>query len=203
MTKIVDATGLSCPAPVLMVRDAIVAENPDALEVRVDNEAAEENVSRFLGTQYSFVTVSQDKGGRKIHAHGRKEGLMDIPKTEPATQAAVDAKQKIMVFISSDRIGSGDDELGKKLMISFIKTLKEMGDELWRLAFVNSGVRLAVSGSPVIEDLMAHETEGVHILVCGTCLDHFDLLADKKVGETTNMLDIVTAMQLADKVVSI
>jgi hypothetical protein len=39
--------------------------------------------------------------------------------------------------------------------------------------------------------------------VCGTCLDHFDLLEKKQVGETTNMLDIVTALQLADKVVSI
>ncbi|NOY69438.1 MAG: sulfurtransferase-like selenium metabolism protein YedF [Deltaproteobacteria bacterium] len=128
---------------------------------------------------------------------------LDIPKTKPVKQESVDPKQKIMVFISTDRVGFGDDELGKKLMINFIKTLNEMGDELWRLAFVNNGVKLAVEGSPVIEYLMAHETEGVHILVCGTCLDYFDLLGDKKVGDTTNMLDIVTAMQLADKVISI
>ncbi|MGD9044827.1 MAG: sulfurtransferase-like selenium metabolism protein YedF, partial [Desulfobacterales bacterium] len=31
----------------------------------------------------------------------------------------------------------------------------------------------------------------------------FDLLQDKQVGETTNMLDIITAMQLADKVINI
>jgi hypothetical protein len=41
------------------------------------------------------------------------------------------------------------------------------------------------------------------ILVCGTCLEHFDLLDRKQVGTTTNMLDIVTAMQLADKVISL
>ena len=40
-------------------------------------------------------------------------------------------------------------------------------------------------------------------MLCGTCLDHFDLLARKQVGVTTNMLDIVTAMQLAEKVISI
>ena len=44
---------------------------------------------------------------------------------------------------------------------------------------------------------------GLLILVCGTCLDHFDLLGRKQVGETTNMLDVVTAMQLADKVINI
>jgi len=47
------------------------------------------------------------------------------------------------------------------------------------------------------------EDSGVHILVCGTCLDHFNLLSRKQVGETTNMLDIVTAMQLADKVINL
>jgi hypothetical protein len=34
-------------------------------------------------------------------------------------------------------------------------------------------------------------------------LNHFGLLEKKQVGETTNMLDIVTALQLADKVISI
>ena len=39
--------------------------------------------------------------------------------------------------------------------------------------------------------------------MCGTCLNHFKLLEAKQVGETTNMLDIVTAMQLADKVITL
>ena len=49
----------------------------------------------------------------------------------------------------------------------------------------------------------SQEMEKEHIMVCGTCLDHFQLLDQKKVGQTTNMLDIVTAMQLADKVINI
>ena len=56
---------------------------------------------------------------------------------------------------------------------------------------------------PQTEELVAYEKDGLTILVCGTCLSHFDLLEAKKVGETTNMLDIVTAMQLADKVINI
>ena len=93
--------------------------------------------------------------------------------------------------------------MGKKLIINFIKTIKEMGDELWRLVLVNNGVKLTIDGSPVLEDLAAYENDGLTILVCGTCLTHFGLLEAKKIGETTNMLDIVTAMQIADKVVNI
>ncbi|MGD8740846.1 MAG: sulfurtransferase-like selenium metabolism protein YedF, partial [Desulfobacterales bacterium] len=48
-----------------------------------------------------------------------------------------------------------------------------------------------------------YEAAGLNILVCGTCLDHFKLLDKKQVGETTNMLDIVTAMQLSDRVINL
>jgi selenium metabolism protein YedF len=112
-------------------------------------------------------------------------------------------EKKIVVMVSTDRMGFGDDELGLKLMVNFIKTLKEMGDELWRLILVNNGVKLTIDGSQVLPELKELEEGGLLILVCGTCLDHFDLLDRKQVGETTNMLDVVTAMQLADKVINI
>ena len=78
-----------------------------------------------------------------------------------------------------------------------------MGDELWRLVFINNGVKLTIEDAETFEDLKELEGNGILILVCGTCLTHFDLMDRKKVGETTNMLDIVTAMQLADKVINI
>jgi selenium metabolism protein YedF len=108
-----------------------------------------------------------------------------------------------MVMCSADRLGTGDDCLGRALMVNFIQTLEEMGPELWRLVFVNSGVKLTTGGSAVLDVLQRYEQAGLTILVCGTCLTHFDLLEQKQVGETTNMLDIVTAMQLADKVVNL
>jgi intracellular sulfur oxidation DsrE/DsrF family protein len=78
-----------------------------------------------------------------------------------------------------------------------------MGDDLWRLCLVNNGVKLTIPDSEALGDLKELEGQGVTILVCGTCLTHFNVLEQKQVGETTNMLDIVTAMQLADKVINI
>jgi selenium metabolism protein YedF len=108
-----------------------------------------------------------------------------------------------MVLIATDRMGYGNDELGQKLLVNFITTLKEMGKELWRLVFINNGVKLTVDDSEILPVLKEYEETGLQILVCGTCLNHFNLLDRKQVGETTNMLDIVTAMQLADKVINI
>jgi hypothetical protein len=71
------------------------------------------------------------------------------------------------------------------------------------IGFVNNGVKLTIEGSAVLGTLQEYEHEGLHILGCGTCLNHFGLLEKKRVGETTNMLDIVTSMQLADKVVGV
>lgn len=198
MTAELDCRGLACPAPVLQTKELIEKQSPQLIMVTVDNEAAKQNVSRFLGTQNFEVSV-REQGGL-FEVMGKRGEAAPPPK--PAQETATERK-KIMVMVAADKMGRGDDELGSKLMISFLKTLKEMGDELWRLVFVNNGVKLTIDESEVLPILKELEESGVYILVCGTCLTHFNLLDEKQVGETTNMLDIVTAMQLADKVINV
>lgn len=197
--KEVDARGLSCPAPVLQTK-AVLEEAPlEEIKVVVDNAASQQNVERFLKSQ-GFETALAEEG-KDFTITGRGGAA---PAKQPTPAAAAEpGEQKIMVMCTTDRIGYGDDELGLKLMVNFIRTLKEMGADLWRLVLVNNGVKLAIDGSEVLPDLKAFEEGGLTILVCGTCLEHFDLLAQKQAGITTNMLDIVTAMQLADKVINI
>jgi len=198
--KEIDARGLDCPAPVLLTKAAIEEEKVGRLTIIVDNKASRENVSLFLESRKFSFSVAEKDGAFYITGEGD-------PGTTPGGRAvktgAAEDTPKIVVMAATDRIGHGDDELGRKLMNSFIKTLKEMGPSLWRLVFVNSGVKLAITGSEALPDLQALAASGIKILVCGTCLTHFDLLDKKEVGETTNMLDIVTALQLADKVINI
>jgi selenium metabolism protein YedF len=200
MTRELDCRGLACPAPVLQTKQKIEKENLSEIKVIVDNQAAKENVSRFLGTQKFEVAVEQR--GTDYYVTG-KRGTGATVSEPPAAPRPDTEKRKIMVMIATDRMGYGDDALGKLLLINFIKTLAEMGDELWRLVFVNNGVKLTIGGSEVLDVLKGYEKEGRTILVCGTCLNHFNLLDKKEVGVTTNMLDIVTAMQLADKVINV
>jgi len=200
MPSELDCRGLACPAPVLQTKQKIEKENLSEISVIVDNQASKENVSRFLGSQKFEVSVEQR--GPDYYVTG-KRGTAGIVSEPPAAPQPDTEKRKIMVMIATDRMGYGDDVLGKLLLISFIKTLAEMGDELWRLVFVNNGVKLTIGGSEVLDVLKGYEKEGLTILVCGTCLNHFNLLDKKEVGVTTNMLDIVTAMQLADKVINI
>jgi selenium metabolism protein YedF len=197
--KIIDARKLACPAPVLSAKQAIENERPATLQILVDNDAARQNVMRYLASQSYQASFEAD--GSDFRITGATDQTLS-PGCAPDKNSDYHT-QKIMVMVATDRMGYGDDVLGKKLMISFIKTLKEMGPDLWRLVFVNNGVKLAVSGADTLPDLQDIAASGVTILVCGTCLTHFNLLEAKQVGETTNMLDIVTAMQLAEKVINL
>jgi selenium metabolism protein YedF len=199
MSAQIDARGMACPAPVLKTKQTVDSQSPAMIQVWVDNEAARQNVTRFLQSQYYDVSV--DEVGTDFRVTGKREGGEAVPETPSISPDA--GEKKIMVMVATDRIGHGDDELGTKLMAAFLKTLQEMGDALWRLVFLNNGVKLAVEGSSVLTSLQDLENAGVTILVCGTCLTHFNLLEKKQVGETTNMLDIVTAIQLADSVINI
>lgn len=196
--KEIDARQRACPTPVIMTKETIEAEAPETIRVRVDNEAASQNVSRFFKSrEYEARVETAADGFEVIGTRGEAE-------SRPDPQAAgAGHEKKIMVMITTDRMGYGDDTLGAKLMGNFVRTLGEMGPDLWRLVLVNNGVRLAVEGAGVLPALRDLESEGVQILVCGTCLDHYGLLDQKRVGQTTNMLDIVTAMQLSDQVINI
>ncbi len=195
----IDCRGLACPKPVLETKDAVEGNPGEEVVVRVDNQAAVINVSRFLKSRGWMVEVKEDgEGGFYVTGSPSGEAascelMPDLPREG----------QKILVIIPTDRFGRGDEVLGRGLMKNFISTLGEMGDELWRVVLVNSGVHLAIEGSECLDALEALLDRGVGILVCGTCLNHYGLLERKAVGETTNMLDIVTSMQLASKVISL
>jgi selenium metabolism protein YedF len=111
--------------------------------------------------------------------------------------------RKTLVLLATDSLGQGDEELGRKIVVNFIRTMKEMGDDLWRLVLLNGGVKLAVEGSEVLPQLQALAGAGLGILVCGPCLKTFNLLEKQQVGQLTSMVDIVTSMQMADKVISL
>lgn len=198
--KEIDARGLACPAPVLQTRAVLQDESPESIQVVVDNAASQQNVQRFLESQGYKTTLEQK--GADYRVVGARSEAATTERPAPAAQPETETR-KIMVLCATDRIGFGDDALGLKLMVNFVRTLKEMGRELWRLVLVNNGVKLAINGSELLPDLQEFEKNGLKILVCGTCLDHFKLLERKQAGETTNMLDIVTAMQLADKVITL
>lgn len=206
MPTLLNCEGEPCPNPVLRCKQLLDTDAPAHLRVIVDNDAAKENVSRFLASKGMRIDGMTKNGNLWTIAASQAEGETIPSGSEetlsPAAGCPVCAP-KILVFLTSDRIGRGDDTLGSRLMHNFLKTLPELGDALWRIIMVNSAVALATRQSPVIDVLKGLEASGVSILVCGTCLEFFQLMEQKDVGQVTNMLDVVTSQQVADKVITI
>jgi selenium metabolism protein YedF len=196
-----DCRGLACPMPVLRCKECLETDRPESLSVTVDNQAARENVDRYLTRAGYAVTVAE--AGELFVLTARRGTDVPSPSPAPVPGPAAEPSGKTLVCITADTIGRGDAILGAKLMVNFCATLPELGESLWRIILLNGGVKLSVADSPVQGSLRTLVDSGVSILVCGTCLDFFGLLEKKAIGETTNMLDVVTSLALAGKVIQI
>ncbi len=189
-----DCRGLACPEPVVRCKRLIAEKHPADLTVMVDNAAACENVSRLLAR--NGYAVGDTRESEKLWRIEAKSGDDCGCRVEEQVSTA-----RTAVVITTETLGRGSDELGLKLMENFLASLPELGESLWRVILLNGGVKLAARPGKALDALKTLSGSGVEILVCGTCLNFFELLEAKAVGETTNMMDVVTSLALADKVI--
>lgn len=105
------------------------------------------------------------------------------------------------LYLSSNQMGSGDKELGQKLLIKFLEQLADSDVKIDVVGCVNSAVFLSTTGSVVIESLKKLQQRGTKIASCGTCLDHYNLKKDLLIGEIGTMDQTVQIMNQADKVI--
>ena len=107
------------------------------------------------------------------------------------------------ILVTNNGMGKSDQELQHKLIKTYL-TLLNKNDYLPSvIAFYTDGVKLLVSGSPVLEELEALEAKGVRLIACGTCLNHFGLQDDLQVGLQGGMTDIIEAQWRAEKVITL
>lgn len=107
------------------------------------------------------------------------------------------------ILILTDRLGRGDEELGRVLMRNFVYSLARDTQRPRAVMLMNEGVRLACEGSEVVDDLRLLAENGVAIRACGTCLDFLGLTAKLAVGEVSTMPASVAAMLGGDEIVTI
>lgn len=196
----VNAMGDACPIPVIKTKKAIEALNgSETIEVLVDNEIAVQNVTKMASSVGGQVT--SEKLGESEFKVVIQMG--DAPVSEACEEAA-DAQSAIdntVVVIASDRMGSGNDELGKVLIKGFIFAVTQLDTLPKAMLFYNGGAVLTTEGSDSLEDLRHLEEEGVEILTCGTCLDYYGLKDKLAVGSVTNMYSIVETQAKAGKII--
>lgn len=191
-----DAKGLACPKPVINTKKKLDSIEQGVVEVTVDNEIAKENILKLaksmnleanvLKTEKDSICIEIIKGENVIIEEKSQESLADT-----------------CIFINSDKMGTGNDELGQVLIKGYIYTLTESKPYPKSILFVNSGIKLTTENQATVENLKILQDAGVEILSCGTCLDYYGLKEELKVGTVTNMYTIVESMNNSSKTISI
>lgn len=197
----VNAMGDNCPIPVIKTKKAMQAlTGPETIEVLVDNEIAVQNVTKMAGSAGGQVT-SEKLGDAEFKITIRMEGA---PKAEESGEETClpDARDNTVIVISSDRMGSGNDELGKVLIKGFIFAVTQLDTLPKTMLFYNGGATLTTEGSDSLDDLKSLEAQGVEIMTCGTCLDYYGLKDKLAVGSVTNMYSIVEAMANSGRIIN-
>ena len=200
MAQTVDARSLPCPQPVIMTRRAL--RESDSVMVIVDNETARHNVTRMSERAGYRVRIEERDDG--ICLHITKEGTpLEEATSRPAT-VPVGGGGPLVLMVPSEFMGRGEHtELGTVLVRGFFHTLGEVDPIPDTIIFINSGVKLVVEDSPVLEDLQELCTRGAEVLACGTCLEYYELRERVGVGEVSNMYTIAETILRAGKVVNL
>jgi len=196
----VDARRLPCPQPVVLTRR--VLRRSDALVAIVDNDSSRRNVSRMAEKAgFAVRTEVRDDG---IYLYITRESA-HTPATEPVpTERYAAATGPLVLVVPSETMGRGEHgELGQILVRGFFHALGEIEPLPQTIIFFNSGVKLVIEGSPLVEDLQALSERGVEILACGTCLGYYGGKDGLVVGEVSNMYTIAETMLRADKVIAL
>ena len=215
-----DERGKQCPLPVIDTKKALGRCNAgEIVEVTVDNEIAVQNLRKMAdhkGLKSSFektgdrefqvrITAGNAEPGRSVNGQAAEGGQAGVggqaAEGNEAAGAAQDTacqpdcrRKGMVVVLSSNLMGQGDEILGKLLMKGFVYALTEQDSLPETILLYNSGAYLSCEGSDNVEDLRNLEAQGVEILTCGTCLNHYGLGDKLKVRSVTNMYEIAERM---------
>jgi selenium metabolism protein YedF len=218
--KIVDTRGLVCPSPLIKTRQGLTeADADETVRIIIDNPASLNNVKRYLTDNKLAFTVEEEEGEAVVTVTGKN---MAETETEAETEAegkgkfelkgdpedycstsgkAGSEKRNTVIAVTSDLMGSGDDKLGARLMVTFFRMLALTEPAPDSIVFYNSGVKLTVAGSPVEEHIRDLISKGTGIYICTTCINHFSLHDQITVGNFSDMYQIINLLKDADHII--
>lgn len=108
-----------------------------------------------------------------------------------------------VILVTANGMGKADEKLQLTLIEKYLELLLRSSSLPYALCFYTDGVKLVCEGSPVIPQLKKLETRNVRMIICSTCLTHYDLTDKVQVGLIGGMGDIIEAQFKASHVITI
>ncbi len=106
-----------------------------------------------------------------------------------------------LLYLNSNTMGSGNDVLGEKLLVTFLKELAASSANIDLIGVVNGGVTLTTQPGEALVALKTLEERGAQIATCGTCLDFHGLRDKLLIGAVGSMKQTIEVMTTADRII--
>ncbi|NLB35058.1 MAG: sulfurtransferase-like selenium metabolism protein YedF [Elusimicrobia bacterium] len=193
-----DLCGIPCPQPVIETKKAFEKYPASIIQVLVNDEAARVNVSRFAGSRGYSVSEKTEEEVTLITLTPEKVSETRQEKKPEQTPAG-----DTLFLLTSYGIGSPSEELGSLLMKTFFQTIPQVEPLPDGIVLMNGSVKHAVEGSDTLEIIKKLEALGIDIIVCGTCLDFFNIKNKLSVGRISNFFEIASILSASEKTVTI
>lgn len=148
MEKRIDARGLACPKPVILAKKAAEeCQKGDVVIVDVDNEIAAANLRKLAASihgEYAVKQLAQKHYEIRILLceEGDKAAGETAENLDLLSCQVPQKKETTVVVISSEKMGEGDETLGKMLMKSFLYALTQLDKLPDTILFYNGGAHL-------------------------------------------------------------
>lgn len=171
----VDARGKTCPLPVIETKKVLESMTEGTVEVLVDNAIAVQNLCKMAEQKKMKAVSEKQSGDCYVVTITVEAGSQTQPDSAPVVCMPDGRSAGTVVALTAETMGTGDDVLGKILMKGFVYALTEQDQLPETIVLYNGGAKLSVEGAETLADLKLMEAQGVEILTCGTCLNHYGL----------------------------
>jgi intracellular sulfur oxidation DsrE/DsrF family protein len=113
---------------------------------------------------------------------------------------------KLILLVTREGLGHvdlSDKQFGLEMFDRLLHAWESQPVKPHAICFYTDGVKLVCKGSPALLGLKILHSQGVRLISCRTCLEHFQLTEKVAVGEVGGMNDIVGLLVEADSVVTV
>ncbi len=107
------------------------------------------------------------------------------------------------LFVTRNGLGEAPTELQQILVKNYFSLLVKEEETPAYICFYADGVKLACTGSAILEELKTLESRGSKLIICKTCLHYFNISDQVETGMVGTMHDILDIQLRVGKVINL
>ena len=128
---------------------------------------------------------------------------LEEPEPQPVRASNAPAQKNVVILISSQALGVGNDDLGRRLLRHFLGGVIHNRVKPRAIILTNTAVHLAATEGDVLHKLIVLEEQGIRIMLCALSVDELGIEEQIKVGAIADMDAIADLLLSAWKVITL